>query len=54
MERVKNQGKDMPAGLCLPGDVVMRSPFIYKVRPDTIVVGRALGWRASRISSGLS
>jgi hypothetical protein len=21
----------MPAGFCLPGDVVMRSPFIYKL-----------------------
>ena len=37
-ERIANQGRDMPAGFCLPGDVVMRSPFLCKF------VGRPLSW----------
>jgi hypothetical protein len=40
MERVKNQGRDMPAGFCLPGDVVLRLPFIYKLvqTPSLLIV----------------
>jgi hypothetical protein len=39
-ERIANQGRDMPAGFCLPGDVVMRSPFLYKLvqTPSLLVV----------------
>ena len=39
-ERRANQGRDMPAGFCLPGDVVMRSPFLYKLvqTPSLFVV----------------
>jgi hypothetical protein len=38
-ERARNQGRDMPAGFCLPGDVVMRSPFIYKlIQTPTLLI----------------
>jgi len=38
-ERQANSGRDHPSGFCLPGDVILNSPFLYKlIQSPTLMV----------------
>lgn len=40
MERAANGGRDHPSGFCLPGDPILKDPFLYKIvqTPSLIVI----------------